>query len=413
MSATVVTPTGSARLRRTRPIMGIIVVALTAFALFLLIPDDGSSNRPFSIHNPRPAGAQAYGRLMENQGLTIEETTSASEALAMVRAHEDKDSTLVIIGPELLSESVDREIAKIRRVVAFGVPLYSEQRTFPGVHLGFTDISSGSVDAGQTTSQTASIARTVSVMGSHDALAVDSGSWVTAFPVSNAEDLSDSLEDPEMSSGDEGDALWGTYVMAEKVEGDTYRALLSSAGYMSNQALGLHGNAALVMNIVTAHATTPVADRGPIVILHATLGDDLDERATPSPEWAVLVAVLVLIAIILWGISRGQRLGRFVFEEVPSYIPSAETVSGKGRLLLRHGQVAHIAAQMRRDTARRLARQLAIPASHSPEALANALVAAGATPESVAWLWEPIPATEADLREVADRLTALEKEISS
>ncbi len=92
-------------------------------------------------------------------------------------------------------------------------------------------------------------------------------------------------------------------------------------------------------------------------------------------------------------------------------MPSSETVSGQGRLLHSNHEVAYTAAMLRTETARRLARRLGVDPQANAETLSAALVNAGASPQSVHWLWTPQPATDADLIELSNRLVALEKEI--
>lgn len=388
MSAVIVTPTARTRYARIRPFLALVAVALAALIGFAILPSSAQSYEPLSIRNTRPFGAQAIARVLEHHGFTVHETDSSRQAIEMINAYKGKEPTLVVLSPEQLPSKSAALLAEAERIVAFGPPFGFDSSLLEGLELAESQVTSGSVDAGPTESETARIAGSISVFGS-DAINGDDR-WMLAFPVSGSHD---------------------SFLFAEYAHNGIYRTVIASPEILENQHIALHGNAALVLNAVTAHTTLPPAERGPIIVLHSTSQDTIEELAPPIPEWAQPVALLIFLSFIAFGLSQGLRVGRFVCEDTPSYVPAAETVSGKGRLLRDHRQVEHIATNLRRETARKLAKRLAVAPGSSKDSLIAALIAAGADPANVAWLWEPIPQSADDLVQINEHLTALEKEI--
>lgn len=393
-NSSIVSPSAATRMTRLRPVFAIFSVLLVAFFLFSLLPAFSSSAMPYSITNPRPQGAQALARVLKQQGFTVEETSVASEAFSLMRKNENSDPTLVILDANQVNSALNDSLAQLPRIVAFNASWIEPASFLPGVSTSYSEISSGSVDAGDTTSTSARAAGTVSAFNT-DALMITDGDWHTAFPVPST------------------DVDVDLFLYAEKRTDSTYRAVFTTAALMQNSRVNLHGNSALAINMLTAASDIPPAQRGPIIFWRPKITDDMSKKAMPVPPWAAPMCIMGLLALITVGLSKGVRLGRLVFEDTPSYVPAIETVTGKGRLLHQQRQVAHSAMLLRQHTADKLSRRLAVPHSAPPEALRTALLAAGASADNISWLWEPTPVTSADLQTVSDHLTALEKEILS
>lgn len=387
MTSAIVTPTTRQLRQRTRPYIWMLLIILVSLLASTFLPRSNQNLDPYSINNPSKTGIQAFARVLKNQGFEVKETSRVREARKWIEDG-NPEGTVVIIRPQYLSSELAEVLEDLPRVVAFGYLSY-EIPLFPGLDPSndfFVD--SGSIGAGHTHSQTASIADRISVFNS-DALDA-SADWITAFV--SADDASPRF--------------------AERYHKGTYRAFSTQPRLVTNDFITLHGNASFALNVVSAYTTVPIEDRGPIVILHPDPNEQLSDPGAVIPPWMARVSVLFFIALIVFGFSRGQRFGRFIYEDVPSYVPAAETVTGKGRLLRQNNEVAHIATQLRRGTATRLARRLSVAPSSSQEALERALISAGASPESIAWLWAPVPTTFADLELISEKLAALEKEIS-
>lgn len=390
--ATVVTPSLQTRMSHARPFLKIAGILVLVFIVFTLIPKSSRSYEPYSIKNSRGFGAMAVAEVLKDQGFDVLETDSSMQALTWARASLDSDPTLVVLHPYNATPSMDNEFAALPRVVTFGSPSFSTSQTFPDVQGAGVFDDSDSHTAGDTRSEIAKISKEITVHSQNMLLAEDP--WLTAFPTEGY--------DEEIG-----------YQFIEQFRPGYYRAVFASPEIMTNEHITSAGNAALVMNALTAHSKVPITERGPIIFLHTQLLEESTDLHIPVPEWALPAVTLFSLSLLALGWSRGQRLGRLVTEDIPTYVPAIETVTGKGRLMRRHGQVQHIAIQLRRQTARRLARRVSVPLNADQETLSAALLAAGASAESVAWLWGPEPITNDDLRLISESLTALEKEMNS
>lgn len=440
-STVVVTPTASQRLRRARPLIAVGLITLISGALFVLIPPEDYEKTPLSPKNPGPNGTQALSRVVEDLGVEVLHTTSASEAILEAK---QPNTTLVVTYPNLMASEIDEAIAELPRVVGIG-----------GIPLGNSDLFPGLADdyafSADETDNPAAIPIDEATCKSRSARAaqrITAGDTFLYDRSTQEDDDTDSpsdspqvpaqlpgVEDPAQSDtwqwcflmDDEGqpmpassaldpdhghaptDSTPGGALYAEKWEGDTYRALVINASMAMNKWITQDGNATLMLNVLTAPA--PRDNLGRIVWYNASLNDTLRPAVPGAPSWLTPVVFLLSGAALLVAFAQGRRLGRLVPEDLPSYVPVAETITGRGRLLRRNGQRAHAAHHLRVATARRLAARLGVPEGASPDMLRHALRGAGVSDTDSEWLWSPEPATDDDLVEVAARLAAIEEEI--
>jgi len=126
-------------------------------------------------------------------------------------------------------------------------------------------------------------------------------------------------------------------------DGDTEIIVVGATDPFRNGRIGEHGNAALAMALlgernhvvwVDVHQREPVP-RFPVGQLpyergERNRGGDSLFNAFPSALWATLVAALA--AALLFALARSRRLGGPVAEPLPVLVPSAEAVTGRGRL---------------------------------------------------------------------------------
>lgn len=394
-NATIVTPTLGTRLHALIPALTIGAIVTVLCAIFILVTTQPVSEAPLSINNPRPNGMQALARVLEQQGFTVEESYDGSEAITLMKQHQDSDPTLVIMDGRALSVEADTAFSSLDRVIVVETPLRSLQVS-PDVENAFHENVTPDaperlrVESGDTASQTATIAQSVSYHG--DSITSSDPQWNLAFPI-------------------DAYGLEQGYLYGEKVTHNSYRAVFASQALFTNAEIKNFGNAALTINALTAHSSIPPHQRGPIIIYHASLLDTIVSSAIPTPQFLYPSALIAFLAFSVWGLSQGMRLGRLVPEDLPSYVPAAETITGQGRLLYRNKQREHAAQLLRIDTASRLTKRLGLPSAIEPEALKDALIRAGATPEQTQWLWTPVPAVDEDLIILSHHLNALEKEI--
>lgn len=433
-STVVVTPTTSQRLHSARPLIAIGLVTLISALLFILIPPDDYDIVPLSAKNPGPGGAQALARVVEDLGVEVIHAPTASEAILEAK---QPNTTLVVTSPHLLASEIDEAAAELPRVVGIGgVPL-GNSGLFPGLAEDYVfaadetdDPVAIPVDISSCQSRSAHAARSITAGDTYlfdraglDETDTDSSAqsqqslktskvaaWQWCFLM---DDTGHPLTASSARDSEQGNtptvATLGGALYVEKWEGDSYRALVINGSVASNKLIMQEGNATLMLNVLTAPA--PRDDLGRIVWYNASLDDTLRPQIPGAPSWLNPVIFLLAGAALLLALAQGRRLGRLVPEDLPSYVPVAETITGRGRLLRRHRQRAHAAHHLRVATARRLAARLGVPEGASPDMLRHALRGAGVSDTDSEWLWSPEPATDDDLVEVAARLAAIEEEI--
>lgn len=396
MNATVITPSARTIYERVRGYLVFVAIVLSMMVIFVLSVADRPSIEPYNIKSPLSKGTQAIARVIEDRGIDVYDAWTVNEALRIVNTHADEHPTLVLINADRMTEEAATAISKLPRVVGFGWNSFGDSPVFPHLdshYLYNADdlVTNPSITIeDDTRSLTARIAQRVSVFDL--VLIPESSYWISAFHHEEDATYSDA------------------YLYVEHFGADSYRAVFASSDILTNSNVDEHGNAALVMNMVTAQPVGSSQKTGSVVFLYVDPSDNLTDGVI-IPPFAWPSVALVFIAFITLGIARGRRLGTLIHEDVPSYVPSSETVSGQGRLLHSNHEVAYTAAMLRTETARRLARRLGVDPQANAETLSAALVNAGASPQSVHWLWTPQPATDADLIELSNRLVALEKEI--
>lgn len=189
--------------------------------------------------------------------------------------------------------------------------------------------------------------------------------------------------------------------------------LIEGASLLSNEHLAENGNAALGLALLgqTEHVVWYVpsfADTD----LEAQSPETL---ATFTPEWVTPAILLLLLAGIVAGISRGQRFGPLVTETLPVTVRASETMHGRARLTAKAGDCAHAAAALRDGSLRRLAARLGLAARSTPAEIADAAsdrlrVPRGSLQELLAG---PPPRTDSELVDIARRLAELEAAVDA
>lgn len=184
--------------------------------------------------------------------------------------------------------------------------------------------------------------------------------------------------------------------------------VLGTGTPLTNANLGNLGNAALAMNLLAA---------GRLIWLEPTAtppgAPPTGTRSFTSliPKPVYMVTVQLLIAVLLLALWRVRRLGPVVAERLPAVVRASETTEGHGRLY--HARRARDrAAQVLRDAAGdRMRKALSLPPDAGPELTAATLAQRTGTPitEIADTLSGPLPADDAALVALADRLDELER----
>ncbi len=177
----------------------------------------------------------------------------------------------------------------------------------------------------------------------------------------------------------------------------------------ANESLAEDGNAALAVNLIGRH---------PLVVWYVPGAGDTDLTGDPTlgeltPPWVSPVIVLLLVAGIAAGVWRGRRFGPLVPERLPVTVRASETTEGRARLYARSRDAVHAIDQLRISALGRLSRVLGL----GPAASAGEI--ADASADRLGWdrravrgiLMDELPANDADLVALRDRLRHLEEAV--
>ncbi|MDQ1727510.1 MAG: hypothetical protein QOK14_1555 [Frankiaceae bacterium] len=190
---------------------------------------------------------------------------------------------------------------------------------------------------------------------------------------------------------------------------------LGSGEFLRNRELADEGNAALAVNLLSAHDTVLWLLPHPGEIVAAPTGTDGPSRPLTDylPDRVVAALWTVVLAVVLLALAYGRRLGRVVTEPLPVVVRAAETVEGKARLY-RAARARDRAAGWLRDAAlHELRTRAGLPADATPPAVVDVVGArTGRSREDVAaTLYGPAPQTDRDLVALADALDSLTAEV--
>lgn len=342
------------------------VVAIGAVLVGTLADQPG---RPLDIGSAHKNGSQALGRLLEQYGSTVVQTSSVDTALRAA-GH----SAVVVTAPDEYSAGQLGQLAHAaaRLVLAR-----------PGIR------AAGAVASGLTLAGTGA--------GIRHPFCADPGA-VAAGPAIWPADTVRYL--PGRSGA--APCYDGALVTSARL------AVLGSADVLRNDQLATQGVAALAVNAITDSRRLSsvvwllpgpdTAGPGP-----ASVWDLFPSGAVRAFWWMVAVAALV----VLW---RARRLGAVISEPLPVVVHAAELVEGHGRLYARAGARDRAANALRAAAVHRLGQRLGLPHGIDAEAVAAAAArSAGRPVASVhALLTGPAPLDDGDLVRLANALDELE-----
>jgi hypothetical protein len=182
--------------------------------------------------------------------------------------------------------------------------------------------------------------------------------------------------------------------------GDGDIVVVGTARPFTNQLLGDVDNAVLVANLLAPSGTervTFVQARG------GTGEQQLWDLLGPRAAQAIGELALAVVVYVLW---RGRRLGRVVTDRQPVRVAGSELVSSVGRMLGSRRRPGEAAATIRADVRRSLERQLGLPAGGPIEPVAAAVATrTGLDPDWVTGVLHTRPVTTDDeLSAVVDDL---------
>lgn len=368
---------------RVRSVVGWVAIAaaVIAFALVIAALSFGapSSRGALDPESAKDSGTLALAELLRDQGTEITVARTRAEATAALGA----DTALVMSDPYPLSDDAVLElIAPSQRTVL----LSSSSRMLRLLDFGENAAppASGTLPAGCDLPELARV-----------------GSVQPDRFFSPADGVTGCF-------GEDGAA--GLLIS----ERDGARiALLEGASLLSNEYLAENGNAALglallgqttrVVWYVPSFADTDLEAQSPETLVALT------------PEWVTPAILLLLLAGIVAGISRGQRFGPLVTETLPVTVRASETMHGRARLTAKAGDAPHAAEALREGSLRRLAARLGLTARSSPAEVADAAADRLRIPRGSLYelLAGPLPQNDSELVDHARRLAELETAVDT
>ena len=342
-----------------------------------ILPKAGYDNTPVGIRNKEGDGARALAQVLGDHGISVREV-NAQQAASV-----DENTTLVVIFPSRMTDSMAQAIETRANVVYVGL---EEDHGSHSVYLqGLRSDREYSSKTWLTPGCSSEIAgRTQHLQASDYVLSGPSSGWQLCF-------------------SDDGKS----YAYAERSDSGRFRALIPDSLRLRNRAISEGGNAALAIN--TIGRTPKVAWYSPTRTDTPT-GVSQDQMLT-SP-YLMPAFLMIIAACLLAGLARGRRLGPLTSERLPIEVPASETLIGKARLMRSQRAYEHAAQALRSSTASRIATALGVAHTADREALTHAMEQRGLPASRCsALLWGPPPTSEKALIRLANDLDALEKEI--
>jgi len=361
------------RWRRVVLVVGIVL--LTAILLGVV----ASQNRrgfldPAGVD---PSGARAVVRLLEAEGISVEDVRTLDEATGAA----GPGTTVIVTIPDLVLPEQARRLTRTGADIVLVAP--SDAVSAYDGDLGVDSRGAAEVIGPECDLEEATRAGDALVGGiSYDA----PGSAQSCYPDGGA----------------------GSLVVTTP-SGDARLVVLGNADPVTNQHLDEDGNASLVLGLLGRHPRLvwyrPTLEAGP-----GGAGVPITDLL---PDWVVPAAWQLGIAVALAAVWRARRLGPIVTEPLPVVVRGAETTEGRARLYRRGRARDHAAATLRGATLARLRGRLGLPPDAGPAVVSD--VAAARTSrqpsEVAAILAGPAPADDAALVRLADMLDSLEQEV--
>jgi hypothetical protein len=351
--------------RRLRFWLGLgVVLLLGALVVAALSPAPGRDLDPGSAAK---GGSKALARVLHGFGVQVQRTVTLADAAAA-----DATSAVLVVAPD------DYSAGQLRALL-----------TRPG-RIVLLDPSPRALDA----------APTLRVDGTADG-SERPGCSAPGAVAAGRIDLPAPVTSYRSTDRQAARCYGGAVVL------DGRLAVLGSSDLLRNDVLARRGIAALDVNVLTA-------DRSLERLVWLMPGTDAAGPGAPSvwdlfPSGAHRAFVWLIVVgavVVLW---QARRLGPAVLEPLPVVVRAAEAVEGHGRLYRRAGARARAATALRAGSARRLARQVGLPASATLTEIVTAVAGQGRDPAEVrALLGGPPPREDGELVELARGLQQLE-----
>ncbi|MFE9625643.1 DUF4350 domain-containing protein [Streptomyces sp. NPDC006527] len=382
-------PTARHLWTRTRGI-ALAFAFLLAGAVALAVLRSDARHGALDPRSADPSGSRAVAELLSDRGVTTRVVTTLAEA----RAATTPDTTLLVAGPDLLTERRQRQLHTAMadsdgRTVLVAPGSWSVETLAPGV------------TADPATSRASTLSPRCTLPAARSAGPAETGGirYTTTH-----------LEADECYPSNR----LATLLRIPTTSGNGDTVILGAPDILHNDRLDEQGNASLALQLL--------GSRPHLVWYLPSLSDttatDPDEEKSffellPSGWlWGTLQLFVAAALAALW---RARRLGPLVPEKLPVAIRASETVEGRARLYRKSNARDRAAAALRSTTRTRLAPLVGVPVTqaHTPEALIPALSAHlnGDGQMLHPLLFGPPPGDDRTLIALADQLDALEREV--
>ena len=361
-------------------ILGVVLVLVT---LVGVSANHSNSSQPFDIAAAGPSGSRALATVLGQRGIHVQRVGTA---YAAVTAAAGRPVTVVVPEPDLVPDVAHLTSLTTARIVLVDPGDQALTVLAPGVTRDNATEDVRVRDAG--CSWPAAQAAGRALAGGSSYTVRDDRVIAQCYPTSPAASL--------VVSRDVGREI----------------VVIGDGHFLTNLDLADEGNAALALNVLSAHDSVlwvlpqpgeaqPVGKTG-----RTSLTSYLPDRLVAA-FWTVVLGILLL------AIAYGRRLGRVVTEPLPVVVRAAETVEGKGRLY-RAARARDRAAGWLRDAALNdIKPRSGVPLDTAPPVLIDAVAARTGRPREdvAATLFGPAPTTDRDLVALADALDRLTAEV--
>jgi hypothetical protein len=359
----------------------IAAVVLLGGAVIAWLQPAPSSTAYLNPGNTGPDGGHALAAILAGRGEQVITASTASAAVSAV-AGGGSGATVLVTSPSMLTPAQLAMIGQARADV----------------------VLTGADPAALT-----ALAPAVTVAGSASTAVLGPACSLQAAALAGTADLGGTLLSTKVSSAQQCYPDAGHPSLIRYTTGERQITVLGTGAPFTNQNLGNAGNAALALNLLRGGRViwlTPSASAAPVSGGRASF-----TSLIPKPVYMVTIQLLVAVALLaLW---RGRRLGPLVTERLPAVVRAAETAEGHGRLYQARRARGRASEVLREAAIARMLPLLGLPADAEPEAVSASVAAHTSEPAAdvSAALGGPLPADDAELVALADRLDELERRL--
>jgi uncharacterized protein DUF4350 len=356
------------------------VVVLLGGAVIAWLQPAPSSTAYLNPGNTGPDGGHALAAILTGRGEQVVTAGTASGAVGAVTG--SAGTTVLVTSPTLLTSAQLTMIGQARADVVL------------------TDPDPAAL---------AALAPAVSAAGHASTAVLGPSCRLEAANAAGTADLGGTLLSTRVPSAQRCYPDAGHPSLIRYTAGGRQITVLGTGAAFTNQYLGNAGNAALALNLLSGGRVVwlaPSAAAAPVSGGRASF-----TSLIPKPVY--MVTIQLLAAVLLLALWRGRRLGPLVTERLPAVVRASETAEGHGRLYQARRARGRAGEVLREAAISRMRPLLGLPADAEPEAVTAAIAARTSEPAADvdAALAGPLPADDAALVALADRLDDLERRL--